>query len=132
MNQSDKKEKLRIDKYLWSIRIFKTRSQASAACEAGKVKQQGISIKPSKAVAVGDVFEIKTEHRKWVIQVKALLDKRVQYAEAILHYTDLTPPEELQKLQYQAASFNTGKRLSKIGRPTKKHRRDLDNYFDID
>ena len=125
---SDVKEKLRVDKYLWSIRLFKTRSQAADACDKGKVKMAGNSIKASKTVNVGDEYEVKTEARKWVIKVTGLLDHRVQYSEAIKSYEDLTPAEELERMKHIASSFHTGKRLSKIGRPTKKERRDLDEF----
>lgn len=123
------KEKLRIDKYLWAIRIFKTRSQASEACDQGKVKCKGDNIKASKAVQPGDEYEIKGANRKWVIRVETLLDHRVQYSEAIKHYTDITPVEELERIKFEAAVFHTGKRMSKIGRPTKKDKRDLDEFL---
>ncbi len=121
-------EKLRLDKYLWAIRIFKTRSLAAFACDQGKVKSKGVAVKASKQVAVGDEFEVKTEARKWVIRVTGLLANRVQYQEAIKYYVDITPEEEIERLQYQAAAFFTGKRRSKIGRPTKKQRRDLEGF----
>lgn len=124
-------EKLRIDKYLWSIRLFKTRSMASAACESGKVKHATLQVKPSKTVNIGDVYEIKTEQKKWTIKVTGLLANRLAYAEAIKFYEDITPPEELERIQFMASSFQTGKRLSKIGRPTKKQRRDLDEFTDF-
>lgn len=124
------KEKLRIDKYLWSIRLFKTRSQAGDACDKGKVKMNGVAVKASRVVVVGDEYEVKTEARKWVVKVTGLLHKRVQYQEAIQFYTDITPPEELDRVQFQAASFQTGKRMSKIGRPTKRERRDLGDFLD--
>jgi ribosome-associated heat shock protein Hsp15 len=124
------KEKLRIDKYLWSIRIFKTRTQASEACDKGKVKLSDTAVKASKNVSVGDLYNIKAEERKWTIQVTGLLDHRVQYSEAIKYYIDLTPEEENEKKQIQPSSFHTGKRLSKIGRPTKKQRRDLEGLTD--
>ncbi|MBV9963558.1 MAG: RNA-binding S4 domain-containing protein [Parafilimonas sp.] len=124
------REKLRIDKYLWSIRIFKTRAQASEACDKGRVKLNDTSIKASKNVTVGDVYDIKAEERKWVIQVAGLLDHRVQYSEAIKYYIDLTPQEEIDTSQIQPSSFHTGKRLSKIGRPTKKQRRDWEEMTD--
>ncbi len=123
------KEKLRIDKYLWSIRLFKTRSQAGDACDKGRVKWNGTAVKASRIVAVGDEYEVKNEVRKWVIRVTALLHKRVQYQEAIKHYEDITPPEELDRIQFQAASFQTGKRTSTIGRPTKKDRRDIGDFM---
>lgn len=129
MNMSSK-EKLRLDKYLWSIRLFKTRTAAAAACDTGKVKYEGVQAKAAKNVNIGDEYEIKTEAKRWRIKVTGLLHKRVAYSEAINYYIDITPEEELQRLQFQAASFHTGKRLSKVGRPTKKQRRDLDEFFE--
>ena len=123
------KEKLRIDKYLWAIRLFKTRTLAAAACDTGKVKQLGTSVKPSKSVSIGDEYEVKTEAKKWLIKVTGLLHNRQAYSEAIKYYLDITPQEELDRLQFQAASFHTGKRPSKIGRPTKKQRRELDGFM---
>ena len=123
------KEKLRIDKYLWAIRLFKTRSQAGDACSKGKVKMNGNTIKASRIVAIGDEYEVKTESRRWVVKVTGLLDHRVQYSEAIQFYVDLTPAEELDRIKFEAATYQTGKRLSKIGRPTKKQRRDLGDFM---
>jgi ribosome-associated heat shock protein Hsp15 len=124
------KEKLRLDKYLWAIRIFKTRSAAAVACDKGRVKCGGEAVKASRTVHAGDTYEVKTDTRKWVIKVTALLDHRVQYSEAIQHYEDLTPPEEKERLAFQAAVFYSGKRQTKIGRPTKKDRRDLDGFME--
>ena len=124
------KEKLRIDKYLWSIRLFKTRSLAAEACEKGKVKYNGSSVKSSKNVHVDEEYEVKTEAKKWVIKVTSLLHNRVQYSEAINFYIDITPEEVDDKNQYQGAAFHTGKRLSKVGRPTKKDKRELDGFME--
>ena len=126
----EEKEKLRIDKYLWSIRIFKTRSLAADACNNGKVKWNGSNIKPSKTVNIGEQYEVKTEAKKWLIEVAALLHTRVQYTEAIKYYIDLTLEEETKKTQSTAFVFNTGKRKSKKGRPTKKEKRSLDDFFE--
>ncbi|MET0393670.1 MAG: RNA-binding S4 domain-containing protein [Chitinophagaceae bacterium] len=126
------KEKLRLDKYLWAIRLFKTRTLAADACDSGKVKFDATAAKPSRQVSIGDEYEVKTEAKRWRIKVTGLLYNRVAYAEAINYYIDITPEEEIQRLQYQAASFHTGKRPSKIGRPTKKERRDLDDFLDSD
>jgi ribosome-associated heat shock protein Hsp15 len=115
-------EKLRIDKYLWAIRLFKTRSQAGAACDGGKVKYNGDSCKASKTVNIGDEYEVKTEAKRWRIKVTELLHNRVQYSEAIKHYTD--------RIKSVASSFHTGKRLSKVGRPTKRDRRDLGEFLE--
>jgi ribosome-associated heat shock protein Hsp15 len=75
---------------------------------------------------------VKTEAKRWVIKVTGLLDHRVQYSEAIKYYTDITPPEELDRIKFQSAVFNTGKRMSKVGRPTKKDKRDLDGFMEGD
>ena len=125
------KEKLRIDKYLWAIRLFKTRSQAADACDKSKVKLNGENVKASKTVNVGDEYEVKTESKKWVIKVTGLLDHRVQYSEAITYYTDITPADELDRIKFQAAVFHTGKRMSKQGRPTKKDKREIDGFMDF-
>lgn len=124
----EEKEKLRLDKYLWSIRLFKTRALASEACEKGRVKLNDTPVKASRNVNIGDKYAVKTGDRKWLVQVTGLLDHRVQYSEAVKYYVDLTPEEEKEKMQAQAASFYTGKRLSKTGRPTKKQRRNLDEF----
>ena len=126
---STKSEKLRIDKYLWAIRLFKTRTLAAAACDSGKVKHNGVQAKASKHVNVGEEYEVKTEAKRWRIRVTGLLHNRVAYSEAVNYYIDITPAEEIERLQFQTASFHTGKRLSKIGRPTKKQRRDIDGYM---
>lgn len=122
-------QKVRLDKFLWAIRIFKTRSQASEACDQGKVKQLGHAVKASRNVNIGDEYEVKTEARKWVIKVTNVIDKRVQYTEAIKNYLDITPAEEVERLKFEASAFYSGKRLSKIGRPTKKQRRDLEGFI---
>jgi len=123
-------EKLRIDKYLWAIRLFKTRSLASQACDKGKVKLNGNAVKPAKNVFIGEEYEVKTEQKKWVIKVTGLLYKRAQFSEAILHYIDITPKEEIERIKFESATFHTGKRQSKIGRPTKKNKRDLDGFLE--
>jgi len=123
------KEKLRLDKYLWAIRLFKTRTQATDACDSGKVKFNGVQAKASKHVNVGEEYEVKTEAKRWRIRVCELLYKRIAFAEAINYYIDITPAEEIERLKFQAASFHTGKRQSKIGRPTKKQRRDIDDFL---
>lgn len=124
------KEKLRLDKYLWAIRLFKTRSKASDACDKGKVKYNGNAAKASKNVSIDEEYEVKTETKKWLIKVTGLLHNRVQFSEAIKYYIDITPAEEVERLQFQAAAFHTGKRMSKVGRPTKKQKRDLDELME--
>ncbi len=125
-------EKLRLDKYLWAIRIFKTRTQATAACDEGKVKLEGQNVKPARPVALGDRYDIKTPARRWTIEVTGLLFNRQGYEEAIKNYVDLTSEEDKRPAQYIDSSFYTGKRLSKTGRPTKKQRRDLGDVLGPD
>jgi ribosome-associated heat shock protein Hsp15 len=125
-------EKLRIDKYLWAIRVFKTRTLAADACNEGKVKCNGLNVKPAKIVPVGEQYDIKTPARRWTIKVTGLLHNRVAYEEAIKYYSDHTSEEDLNANNRLSASFFTGKRQSKTGRPTKKQRRDLEDFMGDD
>jgi len=122
-------EKLRLDKYLWAIRIFKTRTLATKTCEEGKVKWNGNNVKPAKTVSMGDRYDIKTPERRWTIEVTGLLHNRAAYPDAIKNYIDLTSEEDKQLNKIISSSFYTGKRLSKTGRPTKKQRRDLSDLL---
>lgn len=122
-------ERLRIDKYLWAIRVFKTRTQAAEACDQGKVRSGGAAVKASRSVSIGDRYEIRTSARPWMIEVTGLVAQRLPHAEAVRHYADLTPEAEKHPPRSQASSFYTGKRQSKTGRPTKKSRRDLDDFM---
>jgi ribosome-associated heat shock protein Hsp15 len=87
-------------------------------------------VKASKTVNVGDEYDVKTEAKKWRIKVMELLSNRVQYTESLKYYLDITPEEELQRIKSLPSSFHTGKRQSKVGRPTKKERRDLDGFLE--
>ena len=109
--------------------LFRSRAAASEACDKGRVKHNGTPVKAAKKIASGEEYEVKTESRKWVIRITGLIDKRVAYAAAVKHYLDLTPAEETERIRFMAASFQTGKRLSKQGRPTKKQKRDLDEFL---
>ena len=125
-------EKVRIDKYLWSIRLFKTRSIATDACDSGKVKWKGENIKPSKPVILNEEYEVRNEAGKLTIKVIGILASRVSYEVAIKNYIDLTLDEDRNNDKPLVSSFYTGKRLSKVGRPTKLQRRDLDDFLDLD
>lgn len=122
-------EKPRLDKYLWAIRLFKTRTQATDAIDSGKVKLNGSTLKPSKLVSIGEKYQIKTAAGKTTIEVTGLIYKRVGYEEAIKNYIDITPEEDKVANAAIASSFYTGKRLSKTGHPTKKQRRDLEDFL---
>ena len=121
-------EKLRLDKYLWAIRLFKTRTQATDAIDGGKVKVNNASVKPARSVSVGDQYVIKTPQGRKTIEVTGLLHNRASYEVAIKHYVDLTPEED-KIAPISAPTFYTGKRLSKSGHPTKKQRRDLEDFL---
>ncbi len=125
-------EKPRLDKYLWAIRIFKTRTQATIAIDEGKVKWNSANVKPSRLVTIGDRYSIKTPARRWTIEVTGLLQNRVAFEEAIKNYADITSEEDKQLNQHTGTSFYTGKRQSKTGHPTKKQRRDMDDFLNED
>lgn len=119
-------EKLRIDKYLWAIRVFKTRSLATEACKAGRVKLKGQNVKASAVVKVGEVYAIQKGPERKVIQVTGLLERRVDAKTAVQFYQDQTPVEETYafKSVFQAPVL---KRDRGTGRPTKKDRREIDD-----
>lgn len=119
-------EKLRIDKYLWAIRIFKTRSLATEACKAGRVKMNGQNIKASYVVKVGDTYAVQKGVEKKVVFVTALLERRVDAKTAVQFYEDRTPVEETYayKSVFHAPVL---KRDRGAGRPTKKDRREIDD-----
>ena len=120
---------VRIDKYLWSIRVFKTRSEATDACKGGKVRVNGNDIKPSRDVRVGDVIVVRKGAVTYTYKVLALIDKR-QGAALVPNYAEnLTPQEELDKLRAPVETFFL-KRDRGAGRPTKKDRRQMEALWD--
>jgi|AntRauTorckE6833_2_1112554.scaffolds.fasta_scaffold00314_10 ribosome-associated heat shock protein Hsp15 len=118
-------DKVRIDKYLWSIRIFKTRSKAAEACKKGKVFINDEDAKPAKEVRVGDEVMIKVKNMQKTLKVTGLLEQRVSASIAETHYEDLTPPEEYDKLK-KMHELNHEWRDRGAGRPTKKERRKIE------
>jgi ribosome-associated heat shock protein Hsp15 len=122
-------EKLRIDKYLWAIRLFKTRTMATEACKAGRVKQNGQNVKPSVVVKVGDVYQVSKGIEKKVIEVVDLLHTRVESKIAVTKYKDITPLEQTiaYKSMFHAPAM---KRDRGTGRPTKRDRREIDDHTD--
>ncbi len=117
-------ENLRIDKWLWAVRIFKTRSQASEACRKGRVIISGMQVKPSRIVKTGEVILIRKPPIVYTYKVKGLLHRRQSARIAQEYYEDLTSVEELDKLQIKEKLFFSREKGS--GRPTKKERRTLD------
>ncbi len=122
-------EKLRIDKYLWAIRLFKTRSLATEACKAGRVKFKGQNLKPSAIVKQGDVYQVSKGIEKKMIEVVELLYNRVESKIAVTKYKDITPVEETHafKSMFHAPTL---KRDRGTGRPTKKDRRETDGLIE--
>lgn len=120
---------MRLDKYLWSIRFFKTRSIATDYCKKGHIKMNDQSCKPSKEVYVNDFFSIRKNQINHRIQVLGIPESRVGAKLLYLYIKDLTPVEEFQKnelLKYSKDYY----RKKGTGRPTKKDRRDIDDYQD--
>ncbi|MFQ6609390.1 MAG: RNA-binding S4 domain-containing protein [Fidelibacterota bacterium] len=123
-------KKIRIDKWLYAVRLFKTRSQATDACNAGKVKIEGERIKPSKNISMGEIITIQRRFHKQTCKVLGLIEKRVSAKVAINHVEDLTPHIELE-IKKTAFHYPVAKRSRGQGRPTKKERRILDKYKDL-
>lgn len=118
-------ETIRIDKWLWCIRVFKSRTLASEACEGGKVKIEGTSMKPSRNVKIGEVITVQQGYVKRHYRVLALLDKRVSAPLVKNFAEDITPQEELDKLKTERLVSYQSK-FKGVGRPTKKDRRLID------
>ncbi|RVT99880.1 RNA-binding S4 domain-containing protein [Mucilaginibacter limnophilus] len=120
------KEKLRIDKYLWAIRLFKTRTLAADACKAGRVKKDGANIKPSYEVKIGDTFQVSKGIERKVVKVTGLLENRTDAKTAVNFYEDLTPVQETHafKSMFHAPVL---RRDRGTGRPTKRDRREIDD-----
>ena len=108
-------EKLRLDKYLWAIRLFKTRSLASDACEKRQGQVPGQCLQTFQHVHIDEEYEVKTEQKKMAYQSNGDPPQPGTIQRSIKFYLDITPAEEIERIQFQAATFHTGKRLSKQG-----------------
>ena len=117
-------EKVRIDKWLWATRMFKTRSMASDACTGGHVTLNGETAKPSKSVVVGDNVEALTPGGPRVLEVAGLAEKRGPAKLAVTLYVDHTPPPPPTGHMPGDPTFDRGSRKGRKGaRPTKRDRR---------
>lgn len=119
---------VRIDKYLWAVRIFKTRTLATEACKKGKITVDDMPAKPSRTIGAGDVIEVKKMPVVYSYRVKDPIEKRVGAKIVDQYVENITSQEELQKLEMQDDFFV--KRDRGAGRPTKKERRLLDDIHD--
>lgn len=120
---------MRIDKYLWSVRYYKTRTLATTACKKGQVRINEDIVKPSREVYPLDVVEFRKNQINYKIKVNDLPPNRVGAKLVDLYRTDITPKEQFEAqelLKYSKDYY----RKKGTGRPTKKDRRDIDNYTD--
>ena len=118
---------LRIDKFLWAVRIYKTRSLATEACNGNKVKIGGKSVKPSRNIKVGEVITVTQRYITRTYKVLALLEKRVSAKIVTQFIEDLTPQEEIDKLKMERFTSYI-QRYKGTGRPTKKERRLMEKF----
>jgi len=122
-------DSIRIDKWLWAVRLFKTRTQASDACKGGKIKIAGQNAKPSREIKKGDEIEVQLAAIRKKVRVKELLKNRVAAKLVDDYLEDLTSPEEYEKLEMMK-QLNYERRERGKGRPTKKERRTITKLKD--
>lgn len=122
---------MRVDKYLWCIRYFKTRNIATVACRTGKVKIKGDNVKPSREVYPGDQIQIRKDQVDYVIEVLDVPESRLGAKLVDIYRKDITPKENLEKLELLKYSKDHYRKRG-TGRPTKKDRRELDDYTEED
>ena len=118
---------MRIDKYLWCIRIFKTRTLATSACKKGQIKIENSNIKPSKEIFGNEIIQVRKNQINYKIEVLDIPESRVGAKIVDLYRKDITPKEEFEKTQLLKYSKDYYRKKG-IGRPTKKDRRDIDGY----
>jgi ribosome-associated heat shock protein Hsp15 len=123
-------DKCRIDKWLWAVRLCKTRTVAADVVSTGKIKVDGESVKPSYHVFAGKVLTFRKGLVTYSYKVLGIIEKRVSAPVAVQYYEDITPEEELIKLKVNE-QFPTAFREKGTGRPTKKERRDIDEWMNL-
>lgn len=121
-------ETIRIDKYLWAVRLFKTRSEAADACKSNRVKVNGVEVKASREVKPGDVIALRKPPVEYGYKVLALIENRQPAKHVPLYIENITPEEELAKLEQRRLGVFV-RRDPGTGRPTKKERRELDRVM---
>lgn len=124
-------EQVRVDKWLWAVRVFKTRSIATDAVKKGRVSIDDLPVKPSRVVKVGDVVAVRKSPITYKYKVLQLSGKRMGAKLVSDFMEDVTPQSELEILEVQR-NMGWFQRDRGTGRPTKKERRDLDDFFEID
>ncbi len=121
----DSSGKIRVDKWLWAVRLFKSRSIAAEACKKGQVMIDGMNIKPSREISVGDEIQIKRPPIIHTYLVKAISGKRMSASLAVDFVEDITPQEQFDILN-AVKTYGFEQRDRGVGRPTKKDRRDIE------
>lgn len=119
---------MRLDKLLWCVRYFKTRSQATEACKKNRIKVNGDVAKASREVVASDTIEVRRDQIDYRFQVLQVPKSRIGPKLVTLHILDKTPKEELEKLELRKLSQDYYRERGE-GRPTKKDRRDLDEFI---
>lgn len=120
---------VRIDKWLWAVRLYKTRSLAAEACKKGKVLIQNVSVKPSRAIKIGDIIQIKQNPVLYSFKVLELAQNRMNAKLVPGFMENVTTPDQLELIELGKLAAQTG-RSRGTGRPTKKERRDLEDFVD--
>lgn len=120
-------EEVRVDKWLWAVRVFKTRSIATEACKKGRVSIGGVMIKPSRTIRVGEVITVRKPPIEYSFRVLQLLASRVGAKRVAEFMENVTPQAQYELLELQRVSGFVD-RAKGLGRPTKKDRRDLDQF----
>lgn len=128
VSSPDEKPEIRLDKWLWCVRAYKTRAQATEACRAGRVSIGGDGVRPARSVRPGDVVEINLGGWRRTLRVIARLDHRVKASGLAPFVEDITPPEELERAKERRIQNLLG-RPSGTGRPTKSDRREWKRAF---
>lgn len=123
------KTEVRIDKWLWAVRLFKTRTLASEACKKGKVIVQNVQVKPSRNVKVGDVISIKRNPILFSFKVLALSENRMNAKLVVGFMENVTTADQLELIELSKLAGQTGRDRG-AGRPTKKDRRELDDFIE--
>ena len=122
-------DQVRIDKFLWSIRVFKTRGDAGEACKSGKVYVNGSQVKSSKDIKTGDTIEVRKGAVRFKYQVIALTDRRIGAPLVANFILDVTPQSELDKLAAPRETIFLSRERG-AGRPTKRERREIDSLME--
>ena len=122
---------VRVDKYLWAMRIYKTRSIATDACKCGRVKMNGVEVKPSRMFHVGDVFTVRKGPITYTYRILQLWGNRLGAKMVPEYLQDITPKEQLELLELARYAAQSGRDRG-TGRPTKKDRRDIEQFFSDD